>query len=69
MLYPAVNEKDLGEIPEDARQGLELIPVENMDQVFEVALHRVIPAAAHRRQLRDRGLMTTRTSPVDGAGT
>ena len=42
MLYPAVNEKDLSEIPEDVRQGLELIPVENMDQVFEVALHRVI---------------------------
>ena len=24
------------------RQGLELIPVESMDQVFDVALHRVI---------------------------
>ncbi len=42
MLYPAVNEKDLSEIPEDVRQGLELIPVENMDEVFDVALHRVI---------------------------
>ena len=42
MLYPAVNEKDLSEIPEDVRRKLELIPIETMDQVFEVALHRVI---------------------------
>ncbi len=42
MVYPAVNQKDLGEIPQDVRAGLELVPVESIDQVFDVALHRVI---------------------------
>jgi ATP-dependent Lon protease len=42
MLYPAVNEKDLEDIPPDVRDRLELVPVETMDDVFAVALHRVI---------------------------
>jgi len=42
MLYPAVNEKDLDEIPADVRDRLELVPVETMDDVFALALHRVI---------------------------
>jgi ATP-dependent Lon protease len=42
MVYPAVNQKDLAEIPQEVRAGLELIPVESIDQVFDVALHRVI---------------------------
>ncbi len=42
LLYPSVNEKDVGDIPEDVRQRLELVPVETMDEVFTIALHRVI---------------------------
>ena len=42
MLYPAVNEKDIEDIPRDVRDRLELVPVETMDDVFAVALHRVI---------------------------
>ena len=42
MLYPAVNEKDLEDIPRDVRDRLEMVPVETMDDVFAVALHRVI---------------------------
>jgi ATP-dependent Lon protease len=42
MLFPAVNIKDVGEIPVDVRERLELIPVEDMDEVFAIALHRVI---------------------------
>jgi predicted ATP-dependent protease len=42
MLYPAANEKDLDEVPKDVREKLELVPVETMDDVFAVALHRVI---------------------------
>jgi ATP-dependent Lon protease len=42
MLYPAANEKDLDDVPKDVREQLELIPVETMDDVFAVALHRVI---------------------------
>jgi ATP-dependent Lon protease len=42
IVFPSANLKDVGEIPEDVREHLELIPVENMDEVFSVALHRVI---------------------------
>jgi hypothetical protein len=42
MLYPAVNEKDLEDIPRDVRERLELVPVETMDDVFAAALRRVI---------------------------
>jgi len=42
MLFPSANEKDLDEIPKDIRDNLELVPVETMDDVFSVALHRVI---------------------------
>jgi ATP-dependent Lon protease len=42
MLFPAVNEKDLSDIPADVRDNLELLPVQSMDDVFEIALHRVI---------------------------
>ena len=42
MMFPASNVKDIGDIPEDVRQNLELIPVESMDEVFKIALHRVI---------------------------
>jgi ATP-dependent Lon protease len=42
MVFPAVNEKDVGEIPEDVRAQIELVPVDSMDEVFAIALHRVI---------------------------
>ncbi len=42
LLFPAANLKDLDEVPADVRERLEMIPVETMDEVFEIALHRVI---------------------------
>uniref|UniRef100_A0A832I427 endopeptidase La n=1 Tax=Eiseniibacteriota bacterium TaxID=2212470 RepID=A0A832I427_UNCEI len=42
MVFPAANVKDVEDIPADVRERLELIPVETMDDVFAVALHRVI---------------------------
>jgi ATP-dependent Lon protease len=42
MLYPAVNENDIEDVPRDVRDRLELVPVATMDDVFAVALHRVI---------------------------
>jgi len=42
MLFPAANVKDIGDVPEDVRENLELIPVDSMDEVFGIALHRVI---------------------------
>jgi ATP-dependent Lon protease len=42
LLYPALNLKDIGEVPPDIRDRLEMVPVETMDEVFAIALHRVI---------------------------
>ena len=42
MLFPAQNVKDLDDVPADVRAQLEMVPVESMDEVFSLALHRVI---------------------------
>ena len=38
VLIPAENEKDLAELPENVKQGLEIIPVKVADQVLDLAL-------------------------------
>ena len=38
VLIPEENEKDLAEIPENVKEGLEIIPVSHVDQVLEHAL-------------------------------
>jgi len=41
VLIPADNEKDLMEIPDNVKAGLELIPVSNVMDVLEIALERM----------------------------
>ena len=43
VLIPEENEKDLAEIPDNVKEGLEIIPVSHVDQVLEQAL-TAIPA-------------------------
>ncbi|MGN6374422.1 MAG: endopeptidase La [Sphingomonas sp.] len=38
VLIPTENEKDLAEIPANVREGLEIIPVEHVDEVLRLAL-------------------------------
>ena len=38
VLIPIENEKDLSEIPDEIKSGLEIIPVQWIDQVLDVAL-------------------------------
>ncbi|PXW69558.1 ATP-dependent proteinase [Blastomonas natatoria] len=38
VLIPQENEKDLAEIPENAKQGLKIIPVAHVDEVLRIAL-------------------------------
>ena len=40
MLIPAENVRDLAEIPDIVKDGMEIIPVSRMDQVIEHALVR-----------------------------
>ncbi len=40
MLIPAENERDLPEIPDNVKQGLEIIPVSHVSEVLKHALVR-----------------------------
>ncbi|PWE17270.1 endopeptidase La [Marinicauda salina] len=42
VLIPQENEKDLAEVPDNVKKGLEIIPVEAVDQVLEHALTRKV---------------------------
>ena len=37
-IIPSENEKDLKEIPQNVKNGLKIIPVDNVDQVLKIAL-------------------------------
>ena len=52
VLIPEENVKDLREIPENVKSGLEIIPVKWIDKVLEVALERKpVPCQTRRLQL------------------
>ncbi len=42
VLIPAENEKDLAEIPDNVKQGLQIVPVSHVDEVIERAFARPI---------------------------
>jgi ATP-dependent Lon protease len=42
LLFPAANLKDVDDVPADVREHVEMIPVDTMDEVFELALSHVI---------------------------
>jgi ATP-dependent Lon protease len=40
VIIPAENEKDLADIPDNVKKGLEIMPVSNMEEVLKIALVR-----------------------------
>jgi ATP-dependent Lon protease len=46
VIIPKLNEKDLVDVPEEAKQKLKFVPVENVDEVLEVALEKNSAAEA-----------------------
>jgi ATP-dependent Lon protease len=42
-IIPKENEKDMAEVPENIRNHMKIHPVENMDQVLQIALERPLP--------------------------
>jgi ATP-dependent Lon protease len=73
VLIPSRNEKDLVDVPDEVRQELRIVPVDNMDQVLEEALiARARPAArikAERDERQKRVVRRTRRQrkPADEA--
>ena len=45
VIIPKLNEKDLVDVPEEAKQKLKFIPVENVDEVLSVALEKKAASA------------------------
>jgi ATP-dependent Lon protease len=43
VIIPKLNEKDLVDVPEEAKQKLKFIPVENVDEVLSAALEKKTP--------------------------
>jgi ATP-dependent Lon protease len=51
VIIPKLNEKDLVDVPEEAKQKLKFIPVENVDEVLNVALEKkAAPAPSATRE-------------------
>src|SRR5438046_7309003 len=52
VIIPKLNEKDLVDVPEEAKQKLKFVPVENVDQVLAVALegNSATPSSASERK-------------------
>ena len=46
VIIPKLNEKDLVDVPEEAKQKLKFIPVENVDEVLNVALEKKTAATS-----------------------
>ena len=65
MLIPAENEKDLAEIPATVREGLEIIPVDHVDEVLSRALVAPLQAIdwTERRRARGRSRRFIRRRP------
>jgi len=57
VIIPKLNEKDLVDVPEEAKQKLKFVPVENVDEVLAVALEKEgakETATASKSKSRDR---------------
>src|SRR5262249_46980511 len=51
VIIPKLNEKDLVDVPEEAKQKLKFVPVENVDEVLAVALEKNgAPSSASERK-------------------
>jgi ATP-dependent Lon protease len=46
FVLPALNEPDLKELPEEIRKDMRFVPVENLQQVLEIALPKTTGAVA-----------------------
>ena len=54
VLIPSENEKDLAEIPDNVKKGIEVIPVATVDEALKLALARpLVPIEWHERDAAD----------------
>ena len=62
VIFPRENESDLEELPEETRKELEFIPVDLIEEAFEVAFDGSLPHVARPRPLsRERKAAASRS--------
>lgn len=62
VIIPEGNEKDLAEIPQNAKEGLEIIPVKTIDEVLEIALVDFKKNTAKLKKELEKTLKTVKSS-------
>ncbi|HJT45837.1 MAG TPA: endopeptidase La [Chthoniobacterales bacterium] len=62
VVIPKLNEKDLVDVPEEAKQKLKFVPVENVDEVLAVALEK------NESEKNSATEMPPRAVPINGEG-
>lgn len=66
VLIPEENAKDLAEIPDNVKQGLDIVPVKWIDKVLEVALERQ-PIPLTEEEIAQAAAATKSVTAVEGA--
>jgi ATP-dependent Lon protease len=70
VIIPAENEKDLAEIPDNVKNGLEICPVSSMDEVLKVALVRApTPITWEEPEMATTARLTQSEGPDDAVVT
>ena len=59
VIIPKENEKDLAEIPENAKSGLKIIPLNNANEVLKIALER-LPTPIKEEDIKEESIKETR---------
>jgi ATP-dependent Lon protease len=67
VLIPADNVKDLREIPDNVKNGLELIPVSNATEVLKLALTRA-PEPIEWDEAAEAAARAAAAKPSEGTG-
>ena len=67
VLIPEENVKDLAEIPDNVKNGLEIIPVKWIDQVLKIALERE-PQPFSEEQIAAAAAARAATSATESKG-
>ena len=68
VLIPAENEKDLAEIPDNVKEGLEIIPVSHVREVLPRALVRMPEAVEWDEEAEEAAAAAAAKAAIPGQG-
>jgi ATP-dependent Lon protease len=68
VLIPEENAKDLAEIPDNVKSGLEIIPVARMDDVLKIALTRNLEPIKWDEEAEEAAAAARAKAKAEGGG-